>query len=207
MNATKRGRAGQRGKAIDEVVAYALGHRTRICVLILLNEGTYTPEQIAQIIGEPANNVSHHIRELLDAGSIEVAKVERVRNTQLHYYRAIEMPFYTDEEMAEMTPEHREITFGLNLQGMTAEAMAALSSGKMRDPRVCMAWRWFNVDERGREEMAEEHARSWSKYAEIEATSTNRRVKSGEDAVSMMVAHMGFQRARTAPRPPEEGAV
>jgi DNA-binding transcriptional ArsR family regulator len=206
VNATKR-RTGQSGKKIDEVVAYALGHRTRICVLTILNEGTYTPEQIAQIIDEPTNNVSHHIRELLDAGSIEVAKTEKVRNTTLHYYRAIKMPYYSDEEMAAMTPEHREVTFGLNLQCMMAEAMAGLSAGKMRDPRVCMAWRWFNVDERGREEMAEEHARSWAKYAEIEAAATNRRVKSGEDAVSMIVAHMGFQRARTAPRPPGESAV
>lgn len=206
MNATKR-RAGQSGKKIDEVVAYALGHRTRVCVLTLLNEGTYTPEQIAQVIGEPANNVSHHIRELVDAGSIEVAKTEKVRNATLHYYRAIEMPFYTDEDMAAMTPEHREVTFGLNLQCMTAEAMAALSSGKMRDPHVCMAWRWFNVDEQGRQEMAAEHARSWARYAEIEAASTNRRIESGEDSVSMMVAHMGYERARTAPKPGPAPAV
>lgn len=201
MRATK-GRTGQSGKKIDEVVAYALGHRTRICVLTLLNEGIYTPEQIAQIIDEPTNNVSHHIRELLDAGSIEVAKTEKVRNTTLHYYRAIKMPFYSDEDIAAMTPEHREVTFGLILQCMMAEAMAALSAGKMRDPRVCMAWRWFNVDEQGRQDMAVEHARSWDRHHEIEAESTNRRAESGEGAVSMLIAHMGFERERTAPKPP-----
>lgn len=206
-DATAKRRRGQSGKGIGEVVAYALAHRTRVLVLTILNEGTYTPEEIAQIIGEPTNNVSHHIRELLDAGSIEVAKVVPVRNTKLHYYRAIEMAYFSDEDMAAMTPEHREVTFGLNLQCMTAEAMAALSSGKMRDPSVCMAWRWFNVDEQGRQEMAEEHERSWARYAEIEAASTTRRVESGEEAVSMIVAHMGYERARTAPRPPEEDAV
>ncbi len=201
MTATTR-RVGQSGKSIKEVVAYALGHRTRVYVLTILNEGVYTTEQIARIIDEPTNNVSHHVRELLNAGSIEVAKEEKVRNTTLYYYRAIEMPFYSDEEMAEMTPEQREVTFGLIMQCMSAEAMAALWAGKMRDPRVCMTWRWFNVDEQGREDLAEEHARSWERCQEIEAESLNRRVESGDDAASIIVAQMGFERERAAPVPP-----
>jgi DNA-binding transcriptional ArsR family regulator len=89
----KSARAGQRKKSIEEVVAYAVGHRIRVQILIVLNEGTYAPGEIAQIIDEPLNNVSNHIRELVDAGSIELAETRRVRNTIQHYYRAIEMPF------------------------------------------------------------------------------------------------------------------
>ena len=74
---TKTRRTGQRKKSIEEVVAYAVGHRIRVHVLIVLNEGTYTPGEIARIIDEPLNNVSNHIRELLDAGSIELAETKR----------------------------------------------------------------------------------------------------------------------------------
>jgi DNA-binding transcriptional ArsR family regulator len=200
-------RAGQRGKSIEEVVSYALGHRIRVYVLTILNEGTYTPDEIARIIGEPLPNVSFHIRELLEAGSIELAKTEKVRNTNQHYYRAVEMPFYSDEEMAAMTPAQRQVTYGLILQCMTAEAMAALWAGRMpSDPRVWMAWRWFNVDEQGRQDLADEQQRSWERYQEIEAESTNRRAQSGEDAASIIMAQMGFQRERTAPSPPATGA-
>src|SRR5689334_21634481 len=112
---------GQSGKSIEERVQFAMGHRTRVWLLTLLNEGVYTPEQLGRIIGEPTSNVAHHIKELLDAGSIELAKTERVRNTLQHYYRAIEMPFYSDEEIASMSPEERQATIGLTLQCLMAE--------------------------------------------------------------------------------------
>jgi len=197
------GRAGQRGKSIEEVVSYALGHRIRVEVLTLLNEGTYTPDQLARIIGEPTNKVSNHVRELLDAGSIELAKVEKVRNADQHYYRAVEMPFYSDEEIAAMPQQQRQVSAGLVLQCMTAEAMSALWAGKMHsDSRNWLAWRWFNVDDRGRQDIADEQQRSWDRMQEIEAEATNRRAESGEDAESVVVAQMGFERERTAPQPP-----
>jgi DNA-binding transcriptional ArsR family regulator len=201
MPTTKR--AGQRKKSIEEVVAYAVGHRIRVHILIVLNEGTFTPGQIAQVIGEPLNNVSNHIRELLDAGSIELAKTERVRNTNQHYYRAVEIPHYSDEDIAAMTPEQRQVTAGLVIQSMVAEVMAGLWGGKMHsDPRVWLAWNWFNVDEQGREEIADEQARSWSRIQEIEVEATNRRARSGEEAVSILVSQTGFERARKGPNPP-----
>jgi len=42
----------KRGKSIEEIVSYSLGHRTRIEILTLLNEATYTPDEIAEILGE-----------------------------------------------------------------------------------------------------------------------------------------------------------
>jgi DNA-binding transcriptional ArsR family regulator len=194
---------GQSGKSIEERLAYSVSHRTRVYVLTILNEGVFTPDQIAAIIGERTPNVSHHIKELLDAGSIELAKTEKVRNTTQHYYRAVEMPFYTDEEIAAMPPEQRQVTIGVTLQCLMAEVMSAFWAGKMAsDPRLWLSWRWFNVDEQGRQDLADEQERSWKRAREIEAESANRRVKSGEAAQSIIVASSGFQRERTSPSPP-----
>jgi DNA-binding transcriptional ArsR family regulator len=195
-------RPGQRKKSIEEVVAYAVGHRIRVHILIVLNEGTFTPGQIAEIIDEPLNNVSNHIRELADAGSIELAKTEQVRNTILHFYRAVEMPFYSDEEIAAMTPQQRQVSAGLVVQSMIAEVMAALGGGKLADPRVWLAWNWFNVDEQGRRDIAAEQKRSWERVQEIEVESTNRRAESGEDATSIIVTQLGYERARKGPKVP-----
>jgi DNA-binding transcriptional ArsR family regulator len=197
MDVKAAARAGQRGKSIEEVVAYALGHRIRILVLAILNEGTYSPDELARIIDEPLNKVSHHIKELVEAGSIELARVEKVRNADQHFYRAVEMPFYTDEEVAAMTPQQQQIGAGLILQSMFAEAMSSLWAGKMQnDPRIWLAWRWFNVDEEGRNEIADEQQRFWDRMQEIEADATNRRANSGEDGV----------RARKAPTAPPGSA-
>lgn len=204
----KTGRPGQRGKSIEEVVSYAVGHRIRVQVLVILSEGVFSPDQIAQLIEEPTNKVSHHVKELLDAGSIEVAKTEQVRNTLQHYYRAVEMPYYSDEEMEKMTPGQRQVTYGLVLQQIMAEAMAAFWAGKLiDDPRVWLGQRWFNVDARGRAEIADEQARSWERILEIEAESVNRCVKSGEQATSVIVAQLGFKRERTGPTPPPRAAT
>jgi hypothetical protein len=106
-----------------------------------------------------------------------------------------------------MTAHQRQVTAGLTLQGMMAEAMAAFWAGKLRDdPRTWLAWRWFNVDEQGRNEIADEQQRSWDRMREIEAEATNRRAESGEEAVSVIVADMGFERARKAPAPPPRSA-
>lgn len=197
-------RAGQRGKRIEDVVGYALGHRIRVYVLTLLNEGIYTPDQIARIIGDTTNKVSHHVKELLDAGSIELAKIEKVRNADQHYYRAVEMPYYSNAEAEAMTPQQRKVTAGLTLQCMVAEAMAAFWAGKLSDDPngVLLAWRWFNLDEQGRADLDREQTKWWARIQELEAESTNRRAESGEEATSVVVAHMMFERERTAPRPP-----
>jgi DNA-binding transcriptional ArsR family regulator len=207
MSKKTASRPGQQGKSIEEVVSYAIGHRIRVQVLVILSEGVFTPDQIAKIIGEPTNKVSHHIKELVDAGSIELAKTERVRNTLQHYYRAVEMPFYSDKDIAEMTPQQRQIIFGLCLQQIMAEAMASFWAGNMvKDPRVWLTQKWFNVDAQGREEIADEQARSWERVMEIEAQAINRCASSGEEARSVIVAQLGFMRERTGPLPPPQAA-
>ena len=197
---TKTSRPGQSKKTIEEVVGYAVSHKTRVHILIVLNEGTYTAAQIAEIIGVPLNNVSNHLRELLDAGSIELAKTEPKGNVLQHYYRAVEMPYYSEEEAAAMTPEQRQVTAGLVVQSMVAEVMAALWKGTLTEPRVNLAWNWFNVDKQGREAIAVEQERFWQRIEDIEVESTNRRADSNEPAESVIVAQLGFPRARTARR-------
>jgi len=198
-------RPGQRGKSIEEVIAYAIGHRIRVQILVILNEGVFTPHQIAGIIGESTNKVSHHVKELVDAGSIELARTERVRNALQHYYRAVEMPYYSDEDFAAMTPQQRQVTLGLALQQIMAETMASFWAGNMVvDPRVWITQRWFNVDHQGRQEIADEQARSWQRIRDIEVDAINRCAESGEEAQSVIVAQLGFLRERTGPTIPPE---
>ncbi|HEX5927795.1 MAG TPA: winged helix-turn-helix domain-containing protein [Solirubrobacterales bacterium] len=214
-------RAGQRGKSIEELVSYAVGHRIRIEVLAMLHEGVYCPNELAETLGEPLGRVTHHVNELLDGGSIELARTEQVRNTTRHFYRAVELPeppsqstpapetetisprFYSDEDFAAMPRQQRQTTSGLILQACMAEAMASLWAGKFADdPRVFLSWRWFNVDARGREEVADELASSWARLQQIEADATDRLAETDEQPVSVVVATQGFERSRPSPPPP-----
>lgn len=115
----------------------------------------------------------------------------------------VEMPYYTDEEFAALEPLERQAIIGLTLQCAVAEVMSAFWAGKMAsDLRLWLSWRWFNLDEQGRQDLADEQKRSWERVQEIEAESTSRRAATGEEPQSIIVASTGFPRERTSPTPP-----
>lgn len=194
---------GRGSRSTEEALSYAVGHRIRIEVLCLLNEATRTPNELARLTGQPLSKVTHHINELVESKSIELARTEPVRNTTQHFYRAAEIPFLSDEEVSALPPKARQEITGLILQATMAEALAAFWAGKMLgDPRVWLSWRWFNVDEQGRTEIADEQADSWSRMQAIEARSATRVATSGEESVSVIVSAQSYVRSRTSPTPP-----
>jgi len=195
-------RLGQGSRGVEDAIGYAIKHQHRVELLCLLNEGERNRYELAALIGVEPSKIKHHLRELLDEGSIELAYSKRVGNMIQHYYRAIEIPFYTDEEVEALRPEERQAFAGVILQAVMAESLAALWAGRMaEDRRVWLSWRWFHVDSQGREDIADEQARHWKRVLECEAESTNRCAKSGEPTKSIIVASLGHVRCRRAPAP------
>jgi DNA-binding transcriptional ArsR family regulator len=192
----------QRAKRVEESVQYAVGHETRVKVLIALNEGIYTAAQLSKIVGTPPNVLANHLRKMLEDGSIEIAKEEMKRNFVTYWYKAVELSCYSQEEAEAMTPFQQQVTVGAIVQSATAELFAALYAGKLRDPRSVLFWHWYNVDEQGQRELEDESARYLARLREIEAESTNRRADSGENSTSMLVSLAVFERARKAPEFP-----
>jgi DNA-binding transcriptional ArsR family regulator len=184
-------------RTVEEAVSYGVGSRVRIEILCILNEGTHSASELARMIRLPLTTISHHIREMANSGCIEVARVEKVRNADQHFYRAVKLPFVSDLEAAEMSPEAFQEHAALILQAIMAEGLGALWAGKMsHDPTLRLMWRWFNLDEEGRQELADEQRESWERIVEIEARATNRRTESGETPITMVAATMGFLRSR-----------
>jgi hypothetical protein len=193
-------RSGQRGKSIEEVVEYAVSHRIRSQILMVLNQGIYTAAELADIIEEPLNRVGNHVRELLDAGSIEIADTRRRRNTQQHYLRAVSTSFFSEGEAGEMTSQERQVSAGLIIQSLVAEMMAGLWAGKIfDDPRDWLTWDRLNLDEEGRRELFEEQEESWKRLDAIKARAANRVAETSEETAPYIVSLLGFERALKAP--------
>lgn len=200
---TGRERSGQRGKSIEDVVGYAISHRTRVQLLIVLNQGTYSPSELSEIIDVPLNSVSNHLKELADGGAIEIAETKRCRNFIQNFYRAIKIPRHSKEDLVAMTPLERQVTAGLHAQSLLAEVMAALLANKISDdPDHCFLWDRLNVDEQGRREISEEQDRHWERLSEIEEESLLRSGRSDRTTTPYIVAALGFERGREAPFPP-----
>lgn len=190
-------------RSVEEAVSYALGHRIRIEILAALHERPYSSIELARLVRQPLSTVSHHIEELRKSGSIEIARTEQVRNIEQNFYRAQESTYTDDEGMAALPRAVRQELYGVTLRAAMAEAMASFWAGKIADdPRTFVAWTWFNVDQQGRDDIADEMARSWEAMQKIEAEAAARRLESGEEAQSIFVTSLGFPRSRTSPHPP-----
>jgi len=197
------GGGNNRTRGFQDAVSYAVGHRIRVEVLAVLHEREASAIELARSLGQPLSTITHHVGELLRAGSIRIARSEKVRSVNQHYYRVAGGTFISDEEMEAISEEDRQEISMMVLQALTAEALAAFWNGKLTsDPRVCLLWSWFNVDGRGREEIADEQARSWERICAIRDASDTRRAESGEEVVSVLVSALGFERCRTGPGPP-----
>lgn len=184
---------------MEEAVSYAINDKLRIEILIILNERERNRYELADLIGETPDRMKHHLKELQNEGSIELAYSEPVGNVMQHYYRAVRMPSYSAEEYAALPPESRQAVVGVALQTLVAEALAAFRAGTMIDDRRRrIARSRLQVDAQGREDISEEQVRSWTSMHEIEAEALNRVAVSGEPTKSIMVNSLGFVRSRRA---------
>ncbi len=187
-------------KGIEEVVQYALGHRIRVHVLIVLNEGIYTAGEISEIIGVSLNTLHNHLRRMLDDGSIEIAREEKKGNMTQYWYRAVEVQTYSVEEFEELPHLYRQNIVGAIVQSGTAEVMAGLYGGKLADPRACVYWDWYNLDARGQDAAYALTDRYLEELREIEVEATNRAASGGEETTSMLLNLMFFERPRKGSR-------
>lgn len=199
-------RAGKQAKSIEDSVSYSLGHRIRIEIRAALHEGPATATRLAEILQEPLNVVDYHLKEMLEDGSIEIAKTEKVGNLDQHYYSVICLPFFSDEEYAAMSRADRQTLCAVAVQAAIAEAMASLWAGKMAaEPRTFLGWDRVVLDEQAREDLADEEAASWQRKQEIEVRCANRRAQSDEPGTTYIITSFSYQRSRnSAPDPLDE---
>lgn len=197
-------RMGQGARSIEDSVSYSVGHRIRIEILAALHEGPMSATDLAKFLRQPIGNITHHIEELLKDGSIEIARTERVRgNISQNFYVVVELPKFSDEEAAALSPEERQALAALILQASMAECLASLWTGKLHsDPRAFLSWNRLYFDKQGREDFADELLGSWERIEEIEAESINRMAKSGESGTTYIATSFGYQRSRNSPPPP-----
>jgi len=198
--------AAKQTESVENAVGYSLGHRVRIEIRAALHEGPASASQLADILQERLNIVDYHLKEMLEDGSIEIAKTEKVGNLDQDYYRVVELPFFSDEEYAALSRVDRQTLCAIAVQAALAEAMASLWAGKMAaEPRVFLGWDLIVLDEQAREDLADEEAASWQRKQEIEVRATNRRAKSGEPGTTYIITSFSYERSRnSAPSPLNE---
>lgn len=199
-------KAAKLAESIENTIGYSLGHRVRIEIRAALHEGPATASQLANTLRERLNIVDYHLKEMLEDGSVDIAKTEKVGNFDLDYYCVVDLPYFSDEEYAALSRVDRQTLCAIAVQAALAEAMASLWAGKMAaEPRVFLGWDLIVLDGQAREDLADEEAASWQRKQEIEVRATNRRAKSGEPGTTYIITSFSYERSRnSAPSPLNE---
>jgi DNA-binding transcriptional ArsR family regulator len=187
----------ERKRSVEEAVAYAVGNGTRIDALAILAEGKHSPSQIAGILGVDTRLVGNHIRELYECGCIESAGTTTVRNVTQHFYRALAIPYFSDEAYQEMPMEARREIIAVLIQAIVAETMASFRAGKMEaDDDVYLLWDCVSLDEEGKHELTDEMEAHYERILEIRDRNADRLAEAGESGATTLVSLMAFERSR-----------
>lgn len=160
------------------------------------------------MLGEDVKNVTNHLRDLYEAGSIEFVGHKGDGNIRRTVYRAIARPVVSDEEYRAMSIAERNDVNGVVVQWILAECLSSYRNKKMdQDEDLCLISDEPTLDAKGRRELRELLTASWSgesedpdplkSVQEIEGRAANRMAESGEAGTTVVVALLAFERGRS----------
>jgi len=183
-------------KRIEEVVEYALGHRTRIQILTVLNDGVYSSAEISQIIGVSRNTVRNHLRQMVEDGSVEIDSEVETGNHRQYRYRAVAGREYSAEEFERLPYRQRQHIAGAFLSAGIAEVMAGFHAGKLAEPSAHLYSARYKADEKGRGDIDDLVHRFLRGLRQIEDESIARVETTGGSIASMFLNLTFFERPR-----------
>jgi DNA-binding transcriptional ArsR family regulator len=183
-----------RKSIVDPRLAKALSHPLRARILVLLNEQVASPNEMADLLGEPLPNVSYHVRALVDLECIELVRTAQRRGAVEHYYRALQRPWFSDRDWRSLPRSGRQAIADVGLQLVWDDVSTAIEAGTFearsdrhlsRSPLV--------VDERGWGELRDVLNGLLTEAEQIAKRSSKRIAASGERGVATRLVVMHFE--------------
>lgn len=161
----------------------AMSHPLRADVMRVLSERTASPKEIADELGEPIPNVSHHAKRLVQLGCAELVDKRQVRGAIEHFYRATERPLIDTEEWDDLHPLIAEKLVCDFMQSGIDDFVASAKAGMVgSDNRFHLTRTRLVLDDEGMEEALEIQERARLELMEAQARSASRLGQSGGDA-------------------------
>jgi DNA-binding transcriptional ArsR family regulator len=162
----------------------AISHPLRANVLNVLSERTASPKEIADVLGEPIPNVSHHAKRLVQLGCAELVDKRQVRGAIEHFYRATERRLVDTEEWNELHPLVAENFLGDIMQSGLDDFAASVRAKMIgADERFHLTRTRLLLDQEGMTEALEIQERARLEIMEAQARAAGRMSESGEAAI------------------------
>lgn len=184
-----------KSRSLDERIPYVVKHPLRVDVLAILNERTASIAELAAIMGVEMRKLEHHVKDLHDAGCIEIARTVPRRGAHEHYYVATLRPNISDKEWAKLSLKKRIEISGLVWAAITAEGLSALRTGTFDSNTTRhLSWRILHLDEEGWLELVKEKNESLERTETIQANAFRRMADSRDEGFSVIGGAFAFER-------------
>ena len=162
----------------------AMSHPLRAQVLNVLNERVASPKEIADQLGEPIPNVSHHAKRLVQLGCAELVDKRQVRGAIEHFYRAIEQTFVDAGQWNELDPFVAENFVCAIMQSGLDDFVSSVKAKMIgSDERFELSRTRLLLDEEGMTEALEIQERARLEITEAQARAADRIASSGADGI------------------------
>jgi DNA-binding transcriptional ArsR family regulator len=159
----------------DELrTARALVHPLRLLLLFEYGLAVTSPSKVGRTLDIPVNVVSYHTGVLVEAGLLELVRVEPRRGAHEHYYRRTGPADIDDAGWSGLPVAVRRQVRRRTLEVIWAEATESLPEGGMDDPRTHVSRSLLRLDEQGLTELATLLRQTLDAAAEIERASRSR---------------------------------
>jgi hypothetical protein len=133
-------------------------------------------------LGLPLGRVSYHIRLLHDLGAIELVSTEPRRGALEHYYRAVTRAWFGEGDWARLPRSTRRGILGHNLQQIFTWVTASADAGGFEHPTSQVLRATLELDEEGREAVAQVAREAIERAQAINEQAAARRAKASDAA-------------------------
>jgi DNA-binding transcriptional ArsR family regulator len=178
-------------------LAAALSHPTRVGVMSVLVEGSASPREMAEVIDEPLNNVTYHVKQLRDLGCIELDRVERRAGGRVfeRFYRASQRAYFDDDAWAVLSDGERLDVLWSVVRLMSKDIATAMAAGTFfgEDYDIHATRSPMSVDEEGWGEIAALLNRSTKELFQIERRVEERCAEGADASIHAKVQMLQFR--------------
>jgi DNA-binding transcriptional ArsR family regulator len=173
--------AAQRSRRVDTKIAKALAHPLRQRILLELERGTASPNEVSQALNEPLNLVAYHMRILREAKCVELVSRRQVRGAIEHFYRPTSRTLLDDVSFSKLPLALRRRLVGQTLELIWNDAKSAAEANGFDDTEVHVSRTLLDLDDEGYADMVTLLTETLEKALEIHAASAGRQSAGAED--------------------------
>jgi DNA-binding transcriptional ArsR family regulator len=185
---------------INHRLVAAISHPTRMHAMSVLWNREASPREIAAELDEPVNNVTYHMKQLVELGWIELVAQRPAHGGRVmeSFYKATRSSVFDDSDLEAIGTRGRSMMNTIILNDMSQDIREAMLSGTFSERDDNQLTRIpIEVDEEGWEETKQVLDRALEELLAVKARVVNRAAESGETTFPTKVEIIHFM----SPRP------